>query len=409
MATPELRFKGFEGEWSEKQLEEVANRVTKKNTDNAISETFTNSAGQGIVSQLDFFTHSVSNQANISGYYVVSPEDFVYNPRISQKAPYGPINRNKNGRTGVISPLYSVFSINGLNHRFSEWFFKSSRWHDFMRQNGDSGARHDRFSIGSDEFFKMPINIPNASEQKEIGVYLESLENSCVASASAVQKIKLLKQSMLVKMFPQDGASVPEVRFEGFTGDWSGGKLGDATSEFTYGLNAAATTFDGETKYLRITDIDDQSRRFINENATSPSASAEKIKPYFLQQNDILFARTGASVGKTFIYKETDGTMVYAGFLIRAKINDNYSPDFVFQFTQSSNYWKYIKLVSQRSGQPGVNASEYANCPILFPSKEEQTAIGSYFRQLDKLIELEEAKLAKLTQLKTAFLAKMFV
>lgn len=383
MATPELRFKGFEGEWSEKQLEEVANRVTKKNTDNAISETFTNSAVQGIVSQLDFFTHSVSNQANISGYYVVSPEDFVYNPRISQKAPYGPINRNKNGRTGVISPLYSVFSINGLNHRFSEWFFKSSRWHDFMRQNGDSGARHDRFSIGSDEFFKMPINIPNASEQKEIGVYLESLENSCVASASAVQKIKLLKQSMLVKMFPQDGASVPEIRFEGFTGDWDKKKIEDVAP--------LQRGFDLPNSQMRAGKVP-----VVGSNGIFAFHDEAPVKG-----PGVMTGRSG-TIGKIHFVEEDYWPHNTALWVTSFRGN---KPEFIFYLYQSLKVEKF----ASGSGVPTLNRNDVHSSFTYVPSFSEQAAIGSYFRQLDKLIELEEAKLAKLTQLKTAFLAKMFV
>lgn len=383
MATPELRFKGFEGEWSEKQLEEVANRVTKKNTDNAISETFTNSAVQGIVSQLDFFTHSLSNQANISGYYVVSPEDFVYNPRISQKAPYGPINRNKNGRTGVISPLYSVFSINGLNHRFSEWFFKSSRWHDFMRQNGDSGARHDRFSIGSDEFFKMPINIPNASEQKEIGVYLESLENSCVASASAVQKIKLLKQSMLVKMFPQDGASVPEIRFEGFTGDWDKKKIEDVAP--------LQRGFDLPNSQMRAGKVP-----VVGSNGIFAFHDEAPVKG-----PGVMTGRSG-TIGKIHFVEEDYWPHNTALWVTSFRGN---KPEFIFYLYQSLKVEKF----ASGSGVPTLNRNDVHSSFTYVPSFSEQAAIGSYLRQLDKLIELEEAKLAKLTQLKTAFLSKMFV
>lgn len=400
MSTPEIRFEEFTGDWRKKAYGDY---FSEKNESFIEGELLSVTTRHGLKKFSDVGRHDTSNDDK-SKYKLVEPGDIAYNSMRMWQGASG-ISKWK----GIVSPAYTVISpksdVNGV---FFSYLLKNpDQIHQFLMNS--QGLTSDTWNLKFQEFSKLLAFSPNFIEQEIIGLFLNNLDRLRDSAESTVQKTKLLKQSMLVKMFPQDGASVPEVRFEGFTGDWSGGKLGDATSEFTYGLNAAATTFDGETKYLRITDIDDQSRRFINENATSPSASAEKIKPYFLQQNDILFARTGASVGKTFIYKETDGTMVYAGFLIRAKINDNYSPDFVFQFTQSSNYWKYIKLVSQRSGQPGVNASEYANCPILFPSKEEQTAIGSYFRQLDKLIELEETKLAKLTQLKTAFLSKMFV
>lgn len=144
--------------------------------DFAVQETFTNSAEFGVISQRDFFDHGISNSENIGGYYVVRDEDFVYNPRISVTAPVGPINRNKLGRNGVMSPLYTVFRTHDIDTTYLEWFFKSSYWHPFMFFNGDSGARSDRFSIKDAVFFEMPIPTPIFEEQHQIGVYLDKLD-----------------------------------------------------------------------------------------------------------------------------------------------------------------------------------------------------------------------------------------
>ena len=156
---------------------DIADKVTTKNKDAQYVETFTNSAELGIISQRDFFDHDVSNKDNISGYYVVDDDAFVYNPRISTSAPVGPINRNKLGRTGVMSPLYTVFKIHTVDSEYLEWFFKSTRWHSFMKFNGDSGARSDRFSIKDAVFFEMPIPIPDIEEQRKIGKYLSTLNH----------------------------------------------------------------------------------------------------------------------------------------------------------------------------------------------------------------------------------------
>ena len=174
---PEIRFEGFTDDWEQRKLGEIANKVTTKNKDTQYVETFTNSAELGIISQRDFFDHDVSNMDNISGYYVVDDDAFVYNPRISTSAPVGPINRNKLGRTGVMSPLYTVFKTHSVYSEYLEWFFKSTRWHSFMKFNGDSGARSDRFSIKDAVFFEMPIPIPDIEEQKKIGQYLSTLDN----------------------------------------------------------------------------------------------------------------------------------------------------------------------------------------------------------------------------------------
>ena len=132
-------------------------------------ETLTNSAEYGIISQLDFFDHDVSNMENIDGYYIVENGSFVYNPRISAFAPVGPINRNKLGRTGVMSPLYTVFKTHNIDSEYLEWFFKSTVWHVFMKYNGDSGARADRFSIKDAVFFTMPIQYQMQMNSEKLG------------------------------------------------------------------------------------------------------------------------------------------------------------------------------------------------------------------------------------------------
>ena len=161
---------------------------------------------------------------------------------------------------------------------------------------------------------------------------------------------------------------------------------------FEYGLNVAATDYDGKNKYIRITDIDDNSHEFLQDDVTSPDIELSGTKNYKLKQGDILFARTGASVGKTYIYKESDGLVYYAGFLIRGHVKDEYSPEFVFQNTLTADYDKFIRITSQRSGQPGVNAQEYASYQIAIPTLAEQKEIGAYFSTLDHLITLHQRK-----------------
>ncbi len=164
------------------------------------------------------------------------------------------------------------------------------------------------------------------------------------------------------------------------------------SSSFEYGLNAAAKEFDGENKYIRITDIDDETRIFLKSDLTSPDISLEGADNYQLKDGDIVFARTGASVGKTYIYRESDGLVYYAGFLIRARIKPEYSTEFIFQNTLTDTYKKYIYITSQRSGQPGVNAQEYGEFEIYVPKLEEQKKIGAFFRSLDHLITLHQCK-----------------
>lgn len=200
----------------------------------------------------------------------------------------------------------------------------------------------------------------------------------------------------------------PKIRFKGHINDWEQRKLSDMSESLEYGLNSASTKFDGENKYLRITDIDDSTRQFIKEGITSPDADVEKLSNYLLENGDILFARTGASVGKTYIYKESDGKVFYAGFLIRARISEEYNSDFVFQNTFTNKYNNFIKVTSQRSGQPGVNAKEYGDFEMFVPKIEEQKKIGEFFKTLDETIALHQQKLEATKQFKQTMLKKMF-
>ena len=197
----EIRFDGFTDDWEQRKLGEVVEKVTTKNNDTQYIETFTNSAELGIMSQREYFDHDVSNIENISGYYIVENDAFVYNPRISTSAPVGPINRNKLGRTGVMSPLYTVFKVNGIDSEYLEWYFKSTGWHSFMKFNGDSGARSDRFSIKDSVFFEMPIPTPDIDEQEKIGEYFSSLDHLITLHQRKVENLKNLKKYMLQNMF----------------------------------------------------------------------------------------------------------------------------------------------------------------------------------------------------------------
>ena len=173
-------------------------------------------------------------------------------------------------------------------------------------------------------------------------------------------------------------------------------------------MNAAAKEYDGQNKYLRITDIDDTSRQFVSADITSPDANLAEADNYRLSDGDVLFARTGASVGKTYLYKKSDGLVYFAGFLIRAKIKESVSAGFIFQNTLTRSYERYIAITSQRSGQPGVNAQEYAEYQLMLPELFEQEKIAKLLEALDTLITLHQRKYEKLVNIKKSMLDKMF-
>lgn len=201
----------------------------------------------------------------------------------------------------------------------------------------------------------------------------------------------------------------PKVRFKGFEGEWEEKKLGEVCINFKYGINAAAKAFDGENKYLRITDIDDKSHSFLQNSLTTPDVDLSICDEYIMREGDIAVARTGASVGKSYIYHAKDGKVYFAGFLIRMQLNDCVNKDFVYLNTLTSAFSRYIDLVSQRSGQPGVNAEELKAYKFrLAPSLPEQRRIASYFTHLDTLIEASRQKVEKLKQVKAASLQSLF-
>ncbi|EAH0127512.1 restriction endonuclease subunit S [Listeria monocytogenes] len=202
--------------------------------------------------------------------------------------------------------------------------------------------------------------------------------------------------------------SVPVIRFKGFSEAWEQRKLGEIANSFEYGLNASSKTYDGENKYIRITDIDESSHVFNQDNLTSPNISLNKLNHYLLEEGDILLARTGASTGKSYYYSKMDGKVFFAGFLIRAKIKQEYNVSFIFQNTLTERYNNFIQVTSQRSGQPGINAQEYARFALYIPELKEQQKIGVFFKQLDNAIALHQRKLDALKLMKKGFLQQMF-
>ena len=186
--------------------------------------------------------------------------------------------------------------------------------------------------------------------------------------------------------------------------DWEVKNLGSITQNCSYGVSAEAVSFNGRTKYIRITDIDDDSHRFIPSPLTSPSFYENK---HVVQENDLLIARTGASVGKTYLYDSKDGKLIFAGFLIKMNVCEANSK-FVFYSTLTKYYQDWIVSESARTGQPGVNLQQMKKLQIaLPPTIEEQTAIANVLSDMDAEISALETKLAKYRKLKTGMMQQL--
>ena len=198
---------------------------------------------------------------------------------------------------------------------------------------------------------------------------------------------------------------VPKLRFKEFCGEWEEKKLGEISSNIMYGLNSSAVEFDGENKYIRITDINEINGKFEPNPLTSPSGTLDDN--FLVNENDILFARTGASVGKTYHYNIKDGKLYFAGFLIRFHINKANSK-FIYYNTLKEDYNKWVALTSMRTGQPGINAEEYKNYKIKLPCLEEQEKIADFLSSVDKKISTTEEKLGLFKDYKKGIMQKIF-
>lgn len=165
-----------------------------------------------------------------------------------------------------------------------------------------------------------------------------------------------------------------------------------------YGMNAPAKEFDGTNKYIRITDICDETNKYLGQPPVSPDGKLED--KYVVSDDDILFARTGASTGKTYLYSKSDGLLYYAGFLIKAHIKSQFDSYFVFSQTHTSRYRKWVKLMSMRSGQPGINSQEYSSYSFFAPSYDEQRKISNFLKLIDERIDTQSKIIEELELLK---------
>lgn len=202
----------------------------------------------------------------------------------------------------------------------------------------------------------------------------------------------------------------PKLRFKADDGSdfsgWEEKTLGELCAPLTYGMNAAATKFDGENRYIRITDIDDETHALLPNDIVSPSGELDD--KYLVKKGDILLARTGASTGKSFLYHPKDGKLFYAGFLIKAHVLSSSDDYFIYSQTLTDRYWKWVKTASMRSGQPGINANEYASYSFAVPSLPEQRKIADFLSAVDDVIAAQQAEVDAWEQRKKGVMQKLF-
>ncbi|MDO6978997.1 restriction endonuclease subunit S [Staphylococcus aureus] len=383
---PELRFPGFEGEWEEKKLGEFAGKVTQKNVDKKYIETLTNSAELGIISQKDYFDKEISNIDNIKKYYVVEENDFVYNPRMSNYAPFGPVNRNKLGKKGVMSPLYTVFKIQNIDLNFIEFYFKSSKWYRFMALNGDSGARADRFSIKDRTFMEMPLHIPCMDEQIKIGQFFSKLDRQIELEEQKLELLQQQKKGYMQKIFSQ------ELRFKD-----ENGKDYPEWEETTIKEIAQINTGKKDTKDA----ITNGSYDFY---VRSPIVY--KINTFSYEGEAILTVGDGVGVGEVFHY--VNGKFDYHQRVYKISDFKNYYGLLLFYYF-SQNFLKETKKYSAKTSVDSVRKDMIANMKVPRPIYIEQKKIGQFIKRVDNKTKIQKQVIELLKQRKKSLLQKMFI
>jgi type I restriction enzyme S subunit len=268
----------------------------------------------------------------------------------------------------------------------------------FFTQSEIGGAQKN---VNAGTLRGMPIPLPSVPEQRAIAAVLSDVDALLDGLDRLIAKKRDLKQAAMQQLL------TGRTRLPGFHGEWEVKRLGDCLlSPPDYGINAAAVPYsDRLPTYIRITDISDDGRFRPDPRVSVESAFADQ---YALNTGDVVFARTGASVGKTYRYRFEDGPLVFAGFLIRVRPDpDALMSAYLAAYTTTGPYWNWVRLMSMRSGQPGINGNEYAMLPIHLPPPDEQAAVAAVLSDMDAELSALEGRRDKIRLLKQAMMQEL--
>ena len=379
---PKLRFKGYNDEWVEKRIEKVL-KIKHGKDQKAIEN------NDGIYPIL-----ATSGEIGRSNTFLWDKPCVL----IGRK---GTINKPQYMDTPfwTVDTLFYSYVFQNNNAKYLYYLFNTINWKKYDESTGVP-------SLSAKTIERIKIKISNnLREQEKIASFLTLIDKKIEKQKELVELLKKYKRGLLSQIFSQ------KLRFKDNNGNdypaWEEKSLGEVTGNISYGLNAASKDYDGENKYIRITDIDETTGKFNNLDIVSPDCVLSD--DYKLKINDLLFARTGASTGKTYLYNENDGKMYFAGFLIKFSIKNEYCSNFIFYITQTFNYKKWVSIMSARSGQPGINAKEYSNYKFSCPVYDEQVKISNIISKLDNIIEKENILLDSYNDYKKGLLQKLFI
>ena len=390
---PKLRFPGFDEPYVLHRIGDIYAERSERGA--ADMELLSVTMNDGVMQRSEIEGKDNSSEDK-SSYKVVRKGDMVYNSmRMWQGAngvsPYD----------GIVSPAYTVLTAKlPICNDYFAALFKNYKLINEFRKNSQ-GMTSDTWNLKFPQIETIKVYLPVIEEQEKIASILVTLDKRIAAQAALVEQLKKYKRGVISALL----SSKTNPYYSSET--WKEVALCDVASGFEYGMNAAATVYDGSHKYIRITDIDDNSHLYSQDVPVSPEGQVDE--KYRVRENDILFARTGASVGKSYRYRRSDGDLYYAGFLIRIHVNSDVNCGYVFQNTLTEAYRRWVLLESARSGQPGINAEQYKQYRFLLPPLDLQNKISTLATNLDNLICKEGNLLSQIEQVKIALLQRLFI
>lgn len=408
---PTLRFPEFRdaGAWTRRTLGtyllEHTGRVPAK-TDIPVYT----SSRSGLTPQGEYFDGS--NLQNFGEYNVV-PNGYVTYRHMSDDGLFK-FNQNQTGDPIAVSKEYPVFTTFGISLPFllnilnNGWDFKR-----FALSQKKGGTR-TRLYLSVLKTWD-PLLPPSEAEQEKIADCMSSLDALIAAERDRLTVLKAHKNGLMQKLFPVKGETIPRLRLPEFqgAGEWEERKLRSLLKcPPAYGANAPAVPYDADLPtYLRITDISEEGR-YIREAKVSVAVRPNSENS--MLHDDIALVRTGASVGKSYLHNESQGPLVFAGFLIRIRTDSRLVlPQFVYQFLQTEIYWSWVAKTSARSGQPGINSTEYSSLAIPLPPASvgcelaEQQGIADCLSSLDVLMSALTDKIKAIKLYKMALMQQI--
>jgi len=408
---PKLRFPGFDEPWKETNLSTLFSKSTQKNADGHITNVICNSAKLGLIPQREYFDKDIANSDNTSGYYIIRQNDFVYNPRKSSDAPYGPISSYKYAEDGIVSPLYLCFRAKGeINPLYYEWYFRSSAWHRYIYMSGDSGARHDRVSIKDDTFFAMPINLPSEQEQSKIASFLQSLDERIAAQEKLVASLKKYKRGLSNSLF--DRLSAESESQLCIFGDMMTILQNNTFSRdnLSVGGNGVRNIHYGDVliKYGAVLDLHSENVPVINAEQDISKFSALS----YLRNGDVVFADTAEdyTVGKSTEIIGAENIAALSGLhTIPCRPQGSFAPMYLGYYFNSDYFKKQLYPMIQGTKVSSISKSEIIKTKIIVPCLQEQARISSIMSALDDRIDAAKHTTKDLIDLRSGLLQQLFI